>query len=113
VTACGRCGGPDAHPYTCGYRDATCTPAALRGAPEPGRTASQYRPQTAPLPIRSRNVTVRLIAYEVTTLAGLAADPRRDLTIARAHAARLAADGHDFNGRHVTTIRLPEEPADD
>ncbi|MEV0149075.1 MULTISPECIES: hypothetical protein [unclassified Nonomuraea] len=33
------CGGTPTRLYICGYRCATCTPAALAGQPEPGRGA--------------------------------------------------------------------------
>lgn len=42
---CDRCGNSPTRLYPCGHRCADHTPAALAGLPEPGRTATAYRPQ--------------------------------------------------------------------
>jgi hypothetical protein len=67
VKPCARCSALPTRLHMCGPCCPNCTPAALAGHAEPGRTASDYTPQPCPLPIPSGR-RVRLIAVDVTTL---------------------------------------------
>lgn len=52
----------DVRRYLAGFRCPTHTPAALRGRPEPGQTASEYRPTVPPPMGASALVDNRAIA---------------------------------------------------
>jgi hypothetical protein len=59
---CDRCGSSSTRRYLPGWRCAPHTPAALAGRPEPGATATAYRPQFGSDPLHVRELA-RISAY--------------------------------------------------